>query len=255
MTPEARQRRRTRTPVLAVSAVAWAAMLPMQGLALGSDRAGAEMSMAPTLASPGSVLPVLVAWVVMTTAMMGPLLVPALRHVQVRSLPSRRRRSTVLLVVAWAATWATGGLVLLSIEAAVRRAMPDGSAPVVLALGAALLWQASPLKQRCLNRHHRHPPVAAFGRTADRQVLLLGGSQAVWCFGSCWALMLLTLLVPTGQLPVMVAVALWVWAERFDAPVRPTWRLRPPVTAARLVAGTVRTRRQPAWPVPDRGRV
>ena len=246
MTPEARQRRRTRTPVLAVSAVAWATMLPMQGLSMGSDHAEAGMSMAPALASPGSALTLLAAWAAMTTAMMGPLVIPALRHVQVRSLPSRRRRSTVLLVVAWAATWAIGGLVLLGIAASVRRAMPDGSAPVVLALGAALLWQVSPLKQRCLNRHHRHPPVAAFGRTADCQVLLLGGSQAVWCFGSCWALMLLTLLVPTGQLPVMVAVALWIWAERLDAPVRPTWRLRPPVTAARLVAGTLRAHRQPA---------
>lgn len=246
MTPEARQRRRTRTPVLAVSAVAWAAMLPMQGHSMGADHAATGMSMAPTLASPGSALTFLVAWGVMTTAMMGPLLVPALRHVQVRSLPSRRRRSTVLLVVAWAATWAAGGLVLLEVAASARRAMPDGSAPVVIAVGAALLWQVSPVKQRCLNRHHRHSPVAAFGRTADRQVLLLGGGQAAWCFGSCWALMLLMLLVPTGQLPVMVAVALWIWAERLDAPARPAWRLRPPVTAARIVTRTFRSRRQPA---------
>ena len=43
------------------------------------------------------------------------------------------------------------------------------------------------------------------------------------------------------QLAVMVAVALWIWAEPFDAPVRSSWRVRLPVRAARIVASTGRS--------------
>jgi predicted metal-binding membrane protein len=113
-----------------------------------------------------------------------------------------------------------------------------GTQPALLTgLVVVVVWQASPVKQRFLNHCHRRPALAAFGRAADLAALRFGTSLALWCIGSCWALMLLPLLVPGHALPLMAAVALWLWAERVE-PVAPArWRLRGPVTALRIGIG------------------
>jgi predicted metal-binding membrane protein len=253
MSPEARRRRRVRTPVLAVTAIAWVALSAAPAFPSGAahDAAGPALahhshlaeSPAPD-ASAGSLPTFLAGWplmlMLMLTAMMAPLLIPALRHVYARSLPRRRRRAVTLLIAAYAATWAAGGLVL---EAATMSAVARRPGVAVAAgVLTAVLWQLSPLKQRCLNRRHAHPPIAAFGRAADVGVLRFGGVHALWCLGSCWALMLLPLLAGGGHLAVMAAVTLWIWAEAFATPTAPGWRLRLPVDAARILAATARPR-------------
>ena len=62
-----------------------------------------------------------------------------------------------------------------------------------------LAWQCSPAKQVCLNRCHALRELAAFGRAADTDALIFGATQGVWCAGSCWAWMLLPLLLPGGR--------------------------------------------------------
>jgi predicted metal-binding membrane protein len=181
----------------------------------------------------------------MLTAMMAPLLIPALRHACARSLPRRRPRALTLVTVAYVATWSVGVLVLNTVATALQTVASAGAA-IAFGLFLAVVWQLSPWKQRCLNRHHAHPPLAAFGRAADLDVLRLGCVQGLWCFGSCWALMLLPLLADGWDLSVMAIVALWMWTERFDTPVAPTWRLRLPVKAARIVAVRTRSLLQPA---------
>ncbi|HET9871295.1 MAG TPA: DUF2182 domain-containing protein [Propionibacteriaceae bacterium] len=255
MTSEARQRRQTRTPVLVLTAAAWAATLALHPLLaesrhhpndpatgfLGHPTHPTEHAgMSPSWSVTG-----VTGWALMMTAMMAPLLIPALRHVWARSLPRRRWRAAMLLTAAYAAAWSAGGLVLLALSALLQAVVADGG--VVIAVGgvAALIWQLSPLKQRCLNRHHAHPPIAAFGRGADLDALRFGGRHAAWCFGSCWALMLLPVLVGSWQVAVMAIVSLWVWGERFDTPVAPTWRVRVPVRAARIVVARVRCRLRP----------
>jgi predicted metal-binding membrane protein len=248
-----------RTPVLAVTAVAWAGTLAFHPLhwvamresseaamdsAMASGHGAHTMDHAHMQASHGSLLLFVAGWVVMLAAMMSPLLIGALRHVSTRALPRRRWRATTLLVTAYVVTWTVGGLVLWAVASSAQ----EGGTTVAIALGVVLVavWQVSPAKQRCLNRRHRHPPLAAFGRAADVDVLRYGGTHAAWCFGSCWALMLLPLVAGTWHLAVMVLVTLWMWAEEFDKAGAPTWRLRAPVRAARIVAASVRRLLRPA---------
>ncbi|HET9022324.1 MAG TPA: DUF2182 domain-containing protein [Ornithinibacter sp.] len=277
LTPEARERRRVRTPVLVATGSAWLVLLGSELLHSGSDRrsvvaglgAGAALQPGPpsTTVLPSQVhvhqllgggappegslvtLPgFLAAWGLMLTAMMAPLLVPALRHARDRSLRRRRWRAMCLTTVGYAASWAAAGILLLVLAAAPGALTERTGARFALGLAVALAWQVSPVKQRCLNRHHAHPPVAAFGWEADRDALRLGGTHAASCLGSCWALMLLPLLAPTWHLGVMAVVTAWMWAERLEVPARPTWGVRLPLRAVRLVASTAWVPgRRPVW--------
>ena len=178
----------------------------------------------------------------MLVAMMAPLLIPALRHVSDRSLPHRRRRAVTLLVAGYAVTWSVAWVLLLALAAAISRLVPHPAAALGCCLGVLIAWQVSPLKQRFLNRSHARPTLVAFGPAADADALRYGHTQARWCIGSCWALMLVPLLVPTQQLLVMLAVAAWIWAEQWEAPAPATWRVRLPVGATRLVTAQTRSR-------------
>jgi len=270
MTPEARERRRIRTPVLAVTAVAWAVTLladPLRsasGSAAGSaPGSGAGQGPAPAAlhaghahhavvdaglpashashASTENVAGLLIGWALMLTAMMAPLLIPALRHVRARSLRSRRWRAVSLVTVAHAAVWTVAGIVLLAVASALRSVTGDADLAVLLGLVAALTWQLSPLKQYCLNRHCAHPPISSQGGAADRDALRFGATHAAWCLGSCWALMLVSLLAPAWHVAVMLVVSVWMWVEPLDRPERPTWRVRLPLRSVRIAGATVQS--------------
>jgi predicted metal-binding membrane protein len=259
MTPEARERRRIRTPVLAVTAVAWAVTLLADPLTSASEggQGPAPSGLEPTMAHAGhahhavvgagasastqSVAWLLIGWTLMLTAMMAPLLIPALRHVHARSLRSRRWRAVSLVTAAAAAVWGVGGLVLVAVASVLHSVTGHAYLAVLLGLAAALTWQLSPLKQYCLNRHCAHPPISSFGGAADRDALRFGGTHAAWCLGSCWALMLVALLAPAWHVAVMLVVSVWMWVEPFDRPERPTWRIRLPLRFLRIVGRTVRS--------------
>ena len=272
MTPEAHERRRIRMPVVAVTTVAWAVTLladPLrsaygsgagsapgsgagQGPALaafdarlapacGAYHAVVDAGLPPSHASAENVAGLLIGWALMLTAMMAPLLIPALRHVRARSLRSRRWRAVSLVAVAHAAVWTVGGIVLLAEASALRLVTGQPDLAVLLGLVAALAWQLSPLKQYCLNRHCAHPPISSFGSAADRDALRFGGTHAAWCLGSCWALMLVSLLAPAWHVAVMLVVSVWMWVEPLDRPERPTWRVRLPLRFLRLAGATARS--------------
>jgi predicted metal-binding membrane protein len=99
----------------------------------------------------------------------------------------------------------------------------------------------SPAAQRCANRHHELPPLAAFGIAADLDVLAYGARHAAYCLGACWPLMLLPTLVGSHELEVMALCSAWMWAQAVENPSRPRWRLRMPVRAGRLVRVRVAT--------------
>src|SRR5262249_8142641 len=90
----------------------------------------------------------------------------------------------------------------------------------------AFVWQASPIKQRCLNRCHSHRPLSAFGVAADRDALLMGLDHGRFCVGSCWAIMLFPMLLPEGHVAAIAAGTLLVFCERLDPARPPAWRLR-----------------------------
>jgi len=83
--------------------------------------------------------------------------------------------------------------------------------------------------------------------------LRFGVVHGVWCVGSCWALMLLPLLIgPHGpakaghymplHVAAMLLVSLWIAAERLDRPMPRAWRVRAPERAVRLVCARLASR-------------
>jgi predicted metal-binding membrane protein len=179
-------------------------------------------------------------WALMIAAMMSPLLITPLRHVQERSFAKRRARATLLFATGYIAVWMAAGLGLQAAALAVRWAEPAPLVGVGLATVVALLWQVSPAKQWCLNRCHRRPHLAAFGAAADRGALGYGLANGVSCVGACWALMLLPLFMVQAHLLAMAAVTLFIQAERLENPSPLAWRWRGPGRALRIIAAQAR---------------
>jgi predicted metal-binding membrane protein len=161
----------------------------------------------------------------MLLAMMPPLLSGPLSHVWHRSLRRRRLRAVVLFVAGYGTVWLMAGVPLMMMAL-----LGDGIAtravwwPTVLAVALAIAWQASPLKQSCLNRCHGRPPLATFGFRAEADALRYGVSHAVWCVGACWAMMLLPLAAGgLLHLTLMLAVMVVALVERVRAPEAARW--------------------------------
>ena len=237
MTPAARERARVRTPLVLLSVAVWVLLFEM------SHRPGPMIDSlvpghAPGLGVVAAVVSVAVSWVLMVVAMMAPLLVAPVGHVWAQSFVARRIRAVGLFLCGYLAVWTLVGLALVGLGLAVLRA---GVAPPVAVgvVAGAVGWQCSPVKQRCLNRLRAHPGLAAFGRAADLDACRFGCTHGAWCAGSCWALMLLTVLAPWGM-SVMLAAMAWFVAERLDRPQPPGWRVRVPARAARLAVAHLR---------------
>jgi predicted metal-binding membrane protein len=246
MTPAARERLHVRTPLLLLSAAAWM-LLAVQpgGMALAHCppammRAATWPASLDMLLARNPPATLALGWALMLAAMMLPLLIAPVRHVRDRSFAQRRARAIALFVSGYTGVWMVAGAVLLSLAMAARLAAPVSLAPVAAAAAIALVWQFSPVKQLCLNRGHAHAALAAFGPAADLDALRFGVMHGVWCVGSCWALMLVPLLVSTGHLAAMAVVSLWLFAEKLDRPMPRRWRVRAPGKAARIAIAQTR---------------
>ena len=229
MTPAARERLQVRVPVLSISAAAWILIVFEPSSLAGHAHHSAAMMHHPTAAFA-------VSWTLMLAAMMAPLVIAPVRHVRNRSFARRRARAVALFTAGYVSVWMGAGVVLTALATALRPA----AMAAALGITVALVWQFSPMKQRCLNRGHAHPELAAFGAEADLGALRFGWTHGLWCVGSCWALMLPPLLVSRGHVVAMAVASLWLYAERLDRPMPPRWRLRGPGKAARLAAAQAR---------------
>jgi predicted metal-binding membrane protein len=251
MTPAARERSQVRVPLLFISAAAWLLLvIEPSGKVLSADCSVAMLGTTPSPASLHLLLALepltslAVGWALMLAAMMVPLLIAPVRHVRDRSFTHRRARAILLFVTGYAASWMAAGILLLALAVAARLVAPRSSVPLAMATIVALVWQISPVKQRALNRCHAQAELAAFGLAADLDALRFGLTLGVWCVGSCWALMLLPLLVSRGHVVAMAAVALWLYAERLDRPMPPRWRWRGLGKAGRLAVAQTQMRLQ-----------
>ena len=220
---------RLRNAVLLLSAITWIVLVVEPG-GLGmphcvSMSSAASFQMLLAMNPPGSLA---VGWALMLVAMMAPVLIPPVRYIHLRSFTHRRARSTAFFLAGYAAVWMAIGCVLLAVELTAT-----SPAPACLLL-IALVWQCSPVKQRCLNRCHAHTELAAFGAAADLGALRFGLIHGIWCAGSCWALMLFPMLLPRGHVVAMAAVAVVIFSERLDHPEPPSWRWRGCGTAIRI---------------------
>ncbi len=212
--------------VLLISAAAWTEML----LEVKSSRC--PFCSSTYLVINGSVWIFALSWAIMLVAMMAPTLIPVIYKIRQASFVSRRSRSTAFFLFGYISVWMlVGGILATLASALIRWASYDWT----LVFMASIVWQASPIKQKCLNRCHSHRSLPAFGFAADYGAVGLGLEHGAWCVGSCWSTMLLPMLLPDFHVLAMAAVSMLMFCERLDPPQAPSWRLRGLVTAWRLV--------------------
>jgi predicted metal-binding membrane protein len=248
MSARDREYRRVAFPVVLLSALGWVALVAGSvGLTdLTHCHAMGEVSATDSLRAMLASNPVpslATGWVLMLIAMMSPTLIAPVLHVYRRSFRHRRLRSILLFVLGYGAIWMAAGAVLTALQLILSAMAPHSYGPAVAAGLLALVWQCSPLKQRCLNRGHNHSELAAFGAAADRDALVFGITHGGWCVGSCWALMLLPMLLVQGHMLMMVAVTIVMVGERFESPGPLRWRLRGPGKLFRIVLAQTRAMR------------
>ena len=249
MTVDQRERRRIAGALLLASAVGWTALLsgPWGEAGLAYCR---SMGMAWTWPSFRALLAIsplsalALDWTLMLVAMMTPTLIAPVLHVHQRSFKSRRIRSIALFALGYAAIWMSAGVVLVTVQLMANASAPDAVWPAATAALLALVWQCSPFKQRCLNRSHNHSELAAFGLAADRDALGFGLTHGAWCVGSCWALMLLPMLLGHAHLAAMIVVTIVMIGERLEAPAPLRWRLRGPGKLWRIAIAQARQLRE-----------
>src|SRR5919199_2263016 len=262
MTISTRERARVNIPILLISAITWMMLLLNHGSIVtlahcpvnhGSMMTLAHCPVTDSGASPVSFQMLLemnpissltAGWALMLVAMMSPTLITPIHHIRERSFKRRRARSVTLFVVSYAAIWMTAGGVLIAVMLMLNLLAPQSYLPAVGVGIIAVVWQCSPIKQRCLNRGHNHRELAAFGIAADLDALRFGMRHGVWCVGSCWALMLLPLLLPQGHFAAMAVVTYVMTSERLEQPRPPRWRLRFPGKLMRIVVAQTRIRLQ-----------
>ena len=229
MTTSDRHRTQITFLILLLSAITWVMLLvsPL-GVTLNhcpvsdSDRSLASFQM---LLQMNPISSLVIGWTVMLIAMMLPTLIQPIHHVRERSFKRRRLRSVALFVAGYAVIWMLAGALLLTTIMVLNWVLPGSYLPPIIVGTIALVWQCSPTKQRCLNRSHNHRALKAFGVAADLDALRFGIAHGVWCVGSCWALMLLPMVITEGHLAAMAAVSFLMISERLERPMPLAWRL------------------------------
>jgi len=250
MTYEPREFARVAKGVLWPSAIAWIVLVLQPGgmivaahcLSAKSEAvlpSSKSFQMILAMNPPGSLLK---SWAVMVVAMMSPVLIAPICHIRLRSFTDRRGRSVTLFLFGYVVFWMAFGSILLAMRLATTVFMPQSYLPLAGVGLIALVWQFSPIKQRCLNRCHAHGELAAFGIAADFDALRFGVTHGIWCAGSCWGLMLFPMLLPSGHLVAMVAAAFLIFGERLEQPTLPSWRWRGLGKAIRIVVVQVQIR-------------
>jgi len=201
--------------VVALAAVAWVVTASrMDGMDLG-----------PGLMPMGLGFYV-VSWTLMMAAMMLPATVPmVLIYEGMRAGRERRgetlpRAATAMLVGGYLVVWAVAGVLAWMVFEAVRDidALAWGEAGrwvAAVTIGAAALYQLTPLKRACLT-HCRSPLmfIAEHWSPGRRGALLIGLRHGLWCLGCCWALMAALFALGVMDLRWMAIVAAAIAAEK-----------------------------------------
>lgn len=243
-----RERARVNIPILLISAVTWMLLVnPGSIITLAHcpvTDSGASLVSFQMLLEMNPISSMMAGWALMLVAMMSPTLIAPLRHILNRSFKRRRARSVTLFVVGYAAIWMAAGGLLIAVMLMLNLLAPQSYLPAAGVGIIAFVWQCSPIKQRCLNRGHNHTELAAFGIAADLDALRFGITHGVWCVGSCWALMLLPMLLLQGHFAAMAVVTFVMTSERLEQPRPLSWRLRFPGKLMRIVVAQTRIRLQ-----------
>lgn len=165
-------------------------------------------------------------WAVMMTAMMLPSAAPlvllyasALRNQHTQNVGMQLYALASGYLVVWTA-FSVAAMALQRLLASMLMLTPmmEPATPAVAALilGAAAIYQLTPLKAACL-RVCRSPfaYLVRHWTTGTAGAFRLGLRHGAYCLGCCWALMLLLFAGGVMNLWVIVALTLWVLVEKF----------------------------------------
>jgi predicted metal-binding membrane protein len=166
-------------------------------------------------------------WIVMIVAMMMPLVSPQVAHVWRSSLPARRYPATIVMLAGYLSCWLLAGALILPIVVFLSIILPGQLSALAAVVVFASIWSASPWAQRARNRCHAVSRIRPFGANAYIDSARLGISTGRACVVSCWPWMLAPLVVETGHVLAMAAIAIYLFAERIAPTARPSWN-RPP---------------------------
>jgi predicted metal-binding membrane protein len=213
-----------------MSGMSWLGLL---GLYLSSDTGGPICH-----SSGGSLLAdalrpdLLLAWVLMIVAMMGPLLAGPIHHLWHRSFARHRPRAIFLFLTAYVVVWCCVCALLTFGLSATDGYKADVAVLVPLTLILAALWQLLPSKRHALLRCHQRPPLSVFGVRAWLDPIQFAVRLGFWCAVSCWPFMLASMATPSGG-PFFMAIgsAIATYEQVFRIRSRPLgnpWRTTGP---------------------------
>jgi predicted metal-binding membrane protein len=174
-------------------------------------------------------------WLEMMAAMMLPSVAPVgslyLRTVRCGSTGARRALRVGGLIIGYLGAWAVLGLLAFPAAWAAGRLASDAPAAArwvgAAVLGAAGLYQLTPLKDRCLS-HCRSPLgfLLRFGEYSGRlRDVRVGLYHGGYCVGCCWALFVVLIAVGVMNLAWMGGLAVVIFLEK-------TWRFGRPLGIA-----------------------
>ena len=173
-------------------------------------------------------------WMVMLLAMMLPTAVRPVAYLRSRVFRKSESGAVSAFIAGYLGVWVLAALPLIGIALAMRLIFPLPGVPFALALGLAIFWQAVPTRQFALNKCHGRPALPGFGSSTLGSCLGYGIDHGFWCLTACAPVMLMALTAPAHSPLWMALAALWIWAERMEAPKRPEVRFRMPMRAVRM---------------------
>ncbi|MDQ6432892.1 DUF2182 domain-containing protein [Mesorhizobium sp. LHD-90] len=164
-------------------------------------------------------------WFLMAVAMMLPSAAPMIKtYCEIADTAAGKGETAVhplVLVAGYLSVWLAASIGFAALDLAFRAlfsAEPFAVAsPFVAAvlLGIAGLYQFSALKEACLKKCRMPFPIL-FSRWSTRPAAIfrLGVDEGLWCFGCCWALMLVMFCVGVMNIFWMVLLALVAVVEK-----------------------------------------
>lgn len=194
----------------------------------------------------------LIAWQLMTGAMMLPSALPVMRtYARITGTRPRSGISMVVFVAAYFGVWTAFAVVALGGDTGIHFAVhnwPWLASHEEIITGSLLIgagiFQLSPLKERCLTEC-RNPLQFVWRRyrAGVAGAWRLGLANGMYCLGCCWALMLVMFGVGVGSVVLMAALGGIMVLEK-------TWslgaRLVPAVSAGLIGLGTIAIL-EPSW--------
>ncbi|WP_128414617.1 DUF2182 domain-containing protein [Chryseobacterium sp. Leaf201] len=164
-------------------------------------------------------------WILMVFAMMLPKLIVPLQIISEHTFKHMRFLVSICFITGYALIWILIGFLINIFILLVNANMPNSYIPAIVLGLIALIWQFSPVKQKCLNKGHSHPVLAAWGIKAYTDAFSFGLVHGLWCVGAGWALMLFPMLLPEGHHIAMLVVTFIMLSEHMEHPRLPRWRI------------------------------